>query len=66
MFQVVDRHAGADGHGQDVDAFVHAVKADHLGAQDPAVVRGEQQLEVHGVGAGIVFGVPVGVDVDLR
>ncbi len=65
VLQVVDGHAGADGGGQDVDALVDAVKAHGLGAQDAAVVGREQQLQVHGVRAGIVAGVAVGVDVDL-
>ena len=64
LFQVEDGHAGLDGHGQHVDAFVHAGPAHRLGAEDAARLRIEEQLERQRLRAGIVAGMVRGMDID--
>ena len=54
--EVLHGHAGAHGGGKDVDAFVDAVTADDLGAED-APLAIEEQFHVQLLGAGIVGGV---------
>src|ERR1019366_4652018 len=60
--EVVGAHAGPDGRGEDVDAFVYARAADSLGSQQRAV-GGEARDEVHLFGSGGVgrVGAPVNV-----
>jgi len=63
--EVIDRHVAAQGCGEDVYAFVHAVVADDLRAEYAAVLRSEQQLDMHGRCARIVAGVSGWMQVDL-
>jgi hypothetical protein len=65
VFQVVDGHPRPKGRSQDINAFVDAIEADHLGTQEFAVFGGKQHLEVHGRGAGVVGGVARGMQVHL-
>src|ERR1700743_3917478 len=43
--QVLEREALADAHGQEVGAFLDALAADQLGADDPVALRVGQQLD---------------------
>ena len=58
--QVVHGHAGLERGGQHVDAFVHAVAADGLRAEQSAGVGREEDFQRDGFGAGVIAGVGAG------
>ncbi len=65
MLEVVDGHAGAQSDREHVDPLVDAVPAQHLGAQQLPVRRGEEHLDEHGRAARVIRGVVVLVGVHL-
>ena len=62
--QIVNGHAGLERGGQHVNAFVHAIMADGLRAEQFACVGREQDFQRDGFGAGVVARVGAGVQMN--
>ena len=52
--QVVDRAAALDDLGRHLDALVHTSVSDNLHTQQPSAVGGEDKLDAHRHGTGVV------------
>ncbi len=65
LLQIEDGEASLDGHGDHIYPFLNSFLADGLGAQNPAVFDGEDQLDSDRPGAGVVVGMVAWVEVYL-